>query len=75
MNWVILIFQILPSVLQAIIAIEHAFGKTLPGPAKKELIMNAAVAGNLPSEYHVALSLLVDLEVKTLNAGNALESA
>ena len=74
MPWLTLILQNLPAIVQAIVTIEHNFGGKLPGPAKKQLILNAVDSGPeaLPDAHIQALSKLIDLEVGTMNANNAL---
>jgi len=78
---VIMILTMLPNIIQTIIAIEAAFGSgatvPVPGAAKKQLLMNALIAGpdKIPDAKVAAVSRIVDLTVGTLNAAGTFTTA
>lgn len=73
MNIFATLLGLLPTILQAILAIEAAFGKTVPGSTKKQIVLNsvgtaAKLLGHPASPALVAATgTLIDTTVASLN--------
>ena len=68
--WLTMLIQLLPSILQAVIGVEHAI--KAPGQTKKQIVLNsiqaAAQAGETaPQPLVEGISNLIDHTVSTLN--------
>jgi hypothetical protein len=71
-NWLSIVWKYLPIVIQAVAAIEAAL-KGAPGATKKQVIMDAIIAGakqgeTVPEAHIAGISGLIDTVVGTLNA-------
>lgn len=73
MNIFLTLMGLLPSILQSVVTIEGAFGKTVPGTTKKQIILNsvgtaAKVLGHpAPPALVAATGTLIDTTVASLN--------
>ena len=66
MGALLLILQLLPTVLQTVIAVERAL-RGQPGAVKKAVVMSAVTAAGAKQEEATAVNILVDALVGTLN--------
>lgn len=77
MNVFLTIIGLLPSILQSVVAVENAFGKTVPGPVKKQIILSptltAAKNAGHPVPPHIAAAAagLIDTVVNSLKSPGA----
>lgn len=72
MNWLALVLQFLPKIIETVVTIESSFKGTIPGAAKKDLVLSAittsAKLGEQVPESHVqAISATIDGVVDVLN--------
>lgn len=70
MKWLLMAFQLLPNILQAIVQIETSV--SAPGATKKAIIMGAItsaaqVGEAIPNQATAMISTLIDSTVKQLN--------
>lgn len=72
MKWLTIIISYLPAVLAGVTGVEAAI-KAAPGTAKKQVVLNAILAGaqageTVPESHVAGISTLIDNVVTSLNA-------